>query len=411
MAGRARVSNENMGNGNRGVKILVLSSFAFSLVNFRGALLRSMVGGGHSVVATAPDDDPMVRQALAESGVRLLRVPMARAGMNPFADLRTLARYVALLRRERPDLVLAYTQKPIIYGGMAARLAGSFPFYALMSGLGYSFGQDAQDRPVLRAIVRQLYRQGLCRARKIFVFNGDDRREMIAQDLIDAAAPVLQVPGSGIDTRHFIARPVPAGPPTFLMIARLMRDKGLFEFAEAARMVRKGFPDAKFQLLGRIDAQNPTSVPEHVVRTWHAEGLVDYLPETRDVRPHLDAATVFVLPSYHREGLPRTILEAMATGRAVITTDLPGCREPVDDGVSGLLIPPQNPAALAGAMEAFCRHPDLAQRMGAAGRRRVLEHYDVRLVNAMLMEAMSLHGAQIVTTTGGADAFAVAEAG
>ncbi|RZK02298.1 MAG: glycosyltransferase family 1 protein [Novosphingobium sp.] len=372
------------------MKVLVLSSFAFSLVNFRGALLQSMTAAGHSVIAAAPDDDSDVRGALADMGVRFRQVAMARAGVNPFRDLWTLLRYVALIRREKPDLVLAYTQKPIIYGGIAARLAGSRPFYALMSGLGYSFGQDARDRWVLRAIVRRLFREGMRRAKTIFVFNGDDRREMLEQGVIDDDAPVLQVPGSGIDLSQFACQSLPKGPPTFLMIARLMRDKGLFDFVEAARRVRKRFPEARFELLGRIDAQNPTSVSEAVVRDWQVEGLLTYRPETRDVRPHLAAATVFVLPSYHREGLPRTILEAMAIGRAVITTDMPGCREPVRDGVSGFLVPPQDPAALAAAMARFCLDPALAERMGAEGRSLAEARYDVHLVNALLLDAMKL---------------------
>lgn len=371
------------------MRVIVLSSFAFSLVNFRGALLRSMVAAGHEVIAVSPDHDADVERTLAEMGVRHVRVALARASANPLADLATLARYVALILQIRPGLVLAYTQKPIIYGGLAARLAGGVPFYALMSGLGYSFGQDA--RPLLRRIVRTLFRHSVRRARMIFVFNGDDRREMLAQRIIDQRSPVLQVLGSGIDVAHFPHRPLPGGPPGFLMVARLMRDKGLYEYVEAARMVRSRWPGTRFGLLGRIDAQNPTSVREDVVMRWQAEGLIDYLPETRDVRPHLAAATVFVLPSYHREGLPRTILEAMATGRAIVTTDMPGCREPVCEGVNGFLVPPQDAAALAISMERFLIDPALAARMGEASRRRAEAEYDVHKVNAMLLQAMGLN--------------------
>lgn len=372
------------------MKVIVLSSFAFSLINFRGALLRSMAAAGHRVIACGPDHDPDVQSTLADMGVEYRRIPLARASANPLGDLSTLARYVWLIMRERPDIVLAYTQKPIIYGGLAARLAGGRPFYALMSGLGYSFGQDASHRQLLRRIVRTLFRQGVRRARMIFVFNGDDRREMLAQRIIDEATPVLQVPGSGIDVAQFPERPLPEGPPCFLMIARLMRDKGLFEYVEAARLLRQRWPDARFRLLGRIDAQNPTSVSEDVVRQWQAEGLIDYTAETRDVRPHLAAAAVFVLPSYHREGLPRTILEAMATGRAVVTTDMPGCREPVLDGATGFLVPPQDAPALADAMERFLREPSLVAGMGHAARRRAVDEYDVHKVNALLLKTMGL---------------------
>src|SRR6218665_1086758 len=378
------------------MKVLVLSSFAFFLINFRGALLRSMIAANHRVIACAPDRDPQVLDTLSSMGVRYVQVPMARASASPLADLRTLVRYVWLILRERPDIVLAYTQKPIIYGGLAARfaarLAGGAPFYALMSGLGYSFGEDGRGRPVLRWIVRKLFRHGVRRARTIFVFNGDDRREMLAQAVIDERSRVLQVPGSGIDLVQFPRRPLPEGPPCFLMIARLMRDKGLFEYVEAARLLRTAWPQARFRLLGRLDTQNPTSVAEDVVMQWQAEGLIEYLPETRDVRPVLAAATVFVLPSYHREGLPRTILEAMATGRAVVTTDMPGCREPVIEGRNGFLVPPQNAPALADAMERFLRDPSLAVDMGTAARIRAENEYDVHKVNRLLMAAMGLGG-------------------
>jgi len=372
------------------MKVVVLSSFAFSLVNFRGALLRSMAAAGHQVIACAPDHDPDVERALAGMGVGFRRIALARAGANPLSDLGTLARYVWLILRERPDVVLAYTQKPIIYGGIAARLAGGRPFYALMSGLGYSFSEEAARRPVLRWIVRTLFREGVRRARAIFVFNGDDRREMLAQGIIGEDSLVLQVPGSGVDVAHFPQRPVPDGPPCFLMIARLMRDKGLFEYVEAARMLRRRWPEARFRLLGRIDAENPTSVAEDVVRKWQTEGLIDYAPETRDVRPLLAGATVFVLPSYHREGLPRTILEAMATGRAVVTTDMPGCREPIVEGYNGFLVPPRDAAALADAMARFLEDPSLAASMGRAARLHAETEYDVHKVNRQLLTTMGL---------------------
>lgn len=374
------------------MKVLVLSSFAFSLVNFRGELLRALVRGGHEVVACAPDDDPDVARLLAAMEVRYLRVAMARASTNPLSDLRTLAAYVVLMRREAPDVVLAYTQKPIIYGGIAARIAGNRPFYALMTGLGYVFGEDGAARPMLRRIVGMLYREGVRRARMIFVFNRDDRPDMLAHGIITEDTPVLQVPGSGVDVGHFARRPLPPGGPRFLMIARLMRDKGLFEFVEAARSLRRHWPEARFHLLGRIDADNPTSVSEAEVQRWQAEGLIEYTPETRDVRPFIAASNVFVLPSYYREGLPRTILEAMAAGRAIITADMPGCREPVSHGENGLLVPPRNAEALAAAMERFLRDPDLAARMGAESRSRAERLYDVHHVNALMIKAMRLDG-------------------
>ena len=371
------------------MRVLVLSSLSFSLVNFRGQLLRSMVAEGHDVVASAPDRDPDVEARLASMGVRFVQTPMSRAGSNPLADLQTVASYVRLILSERPGLVVAYTQKPIIYGGLAARLAGGCRFFALMSGLGYVFSQAADERPLLRSLVRRLYRSALRGAETVFVFNGDDREEMLRQRILSPRQRVVQVPGSGVDVDLFRSVPVPAGAPTFLMIGRYMRDKGIADFIEAAKIVRQRHPDVRFQLLGRVEDQSPTSVSRAQVEQW-AGDWVELIDETRDVRPYLAASTVFVLPSYYREGLPRTILEAMATGRPIVTTDMPGCREPVAHGVNGLLVPPQSAESLAAALLRFVDEPDLAQRMGKESRRIAERQYDVTLVNSLLLSEMKL---------------------
>lgn len=372
------------------MKILILSSFAFSLINFRGRLIEAMVREGHEVVACAPDDDPAVEGQLAALGASYRRTPMARTGSNPFADMALMLRYARTILRERPDVVLAYTQKPIIYGGMAARLFRGVRFYALMSGLGYVFSPAAQDRHMLRALVSRLYRIGVARAKAIFVFNRDDRAELIAQGIVGSSAPVVEVPGSGVDLDHFKAAPFPDGPPSFLMISRLMRDKGVFEYAEAARRLKACYPEARFRLLGRLDRDNPTGLPEAELDRWVDEGIIDYVPETRDVISYLAASTVFVLPSYYREGLPRTLLEALATGRPLVTTDLPGCREPVMGGVNGFLVEPRNVAALQQAMERFLLDASLAPVMGARSRAIAEERFDVDKVNRQILGVMDM---------------------
>ncbi|EQB05471.1 glycosyl transferase [Sphingobium quisquiliarum P25] len=372
------------------MKVVILSSLSWSLINFRGALIARMVAEGHDVVACAPDEEPEVLRKLADMGVRFRRTPMARAGTNPLHDARTLLHYLRLFRAERPDVVIAYTQKPIIYGGMAARLIGRRRFFAIMSGLGYVFSDEARQRRWLRAAVSRLYRIGVRRAACIFVFNGDDHGDMLANGIVTPGQRVMQVPGSGIDVRHFAQAPLPGGPFTFLLVGRLMRDKGVGEYVEAARLIRRKRKDVRFLLLTRPETENPTGYTAADLRQWREEGLIELLPETRDVRPFLASAHVFVLPSYYREGLPRTILEALATGRAVITTDMPGCREPVRPGVNGLLVPPRDAAALAAAMERLLSDPGLMESMGQAARRAAVEIYDVDKVNAMLIDAMGL---------------------
>jgi glycosyltransferase involved in cell wall biosynthesis len=280
------------------MKLLIHSSLAYSLINFRGALLMALVAAGHDVIATAPDRDPDTERRLRAIGVGFECVPMARAALSPLRDLRTIAAYFRLMRKYRPDVVIAYTQKPIIYGGLATRLAGRARFHALMTGLGYVFGSDANHRIWLRRLVSRLYREGVRSARTIFVFNADDRAELLRNGIISDHHYVVQVPGSGVDTVHFAAHPLPDGPPIVLMIARLMRDKGVYDFVEAARRVTAVRPEVRFQILGRIEANNPTGISAAECRAWAEEGLVEFLAETRDVRPPLAASTLFVLPYF-----------------------------------------------------------------------------------------------------------------
>jgi glycosyltransferase involved in cell wall biosynthesis len=372
------------------MKIVVVASLAYSLVNFRGRLLQAMVVAGHEVVACAPDEDAEIERQLGLIGVAYFRMPMARAGLNPFADFATLLWLIRFFRRERPEIVLAYTQKPIIYGGIASRLSGQGLFFAMVSGLGHVFGdKGSRAMQLLRAGVSVFYRWALMRAEAVFVFNGDDREEMLRHHIIRLDTRVIQVPGSGVDLAHYTQVPVPTKQLVFLMIARLLRSKGLDEYVAAARIVRAVCPDASFRLLGPIDP-SPAGVGQAEIAAWAREGTIEYLGETRDVRPHLAAASVFVLPSWYREGLPRTILESMAAGRAVITTDTPGCREPIDEGSNGYIVPPRDAPALAQAMLQFVENPLLVAEMGDAARRTAEERFAVERVNAILLDAMGI---------------------
>ncbi|PSJ36424.1 glycosyltransferase family 4 protein [Allosphingosinicella deserti] len=381
------------------MKIVVLASLAMSLVRFRGKLLEELVAAGHDVVACAPDADETVTRDLAEIGVTFRRTPMSRAGVNPLQDIATFGRYLALFARERPGAVIAYTQKPIIYGGLASRLTGA-RLHVIMSGLGYVYSSEADHRPGLRKIVSWLYRLAVRRAATIFVFNSDDRRMMIQHAIIDARHHVVQVPGSGVDTDHYAAAPLPSGPPTFLMMGRLMRDKGVGDYIAAARQVRSVLPDARFMLLGRPETENPTGYSDADVAGWSREGLIEHVPETSDVRPYLARCHAFVLPSFYREGLPRTILEALSVGRPVITCDLPGCRDAVTDGESGWLVPPRRPDRLAETMLLAVEDPERLERMRISARRSAERVYDVKRVNALLLREMGLAARRLSAAAG-----------
>ncbi|AKQ41681.1 hypothetical protein CP97_06050 [Aurantiacibacter atlanticus] len=372
------------------MKILVLSSLAYSLTNFRGDLLQAMLGAGHQVTACAPDRDSVTEQRLKSWGASFAHTPMSRTGTSPFADLKLLADYVRLMRQEKPDIVLAYTQKPIIYGGLAARIAGGRPFYALMSGLGHVFSPQSTFPAPLRRVISVLYREALRRAHATFVFNADDRADMIRFGIVTEKQNVMQVPGSGVSLDRYANTTPPTEKLNFLLIGRLMKNKGIMEFLEASRMVRAQGGDCSFTIVGRCENENPEGLDEASCEKLFGEDDVEFVPGTDDVRPYLRKCSVFVLPSFYREGLPRTILEALSSGRAVITTDLPGCRDPIEEGENGFLVAPMDAADLAGAMMRFVNQPELVISMGNAARAIAETRYDVRLVNRILLTEMGL---------------------
>lgn len=370
-------------------KIVVIAGLAESLIRFRGELLDAMRANGHEVVAIAPEDDDSVRTRLAEKGIAYHVVPMARAGMNPFADLRYLLRLSRCLREIKPDVALAYTIKPVIYGLPAARLAGVKRRYALITGLGYAFTEvdTGFSRRLLNRIASGLYRFGLHFANGLFFQNPDDRQLFKDQGLFKAAIPAWIVNGSGVDTDRFPVAPLPT-QPIFLFVGRLLRDKGVIEYVEAARALKHTHPQVVFHLVGPLDS-NPSGINADVVAAWEKEGIVQYHGAVSDVKPYLAACSVFVLPSY-REGTPRSVLEAMSSGRAIITTDAPGCRETVQDGVNGILVKPGDSTDLAKAMARLADSSELREQMGRISRELAEQKYDVHRVNAAMIGAMGL---------------------
>lgn len=381
------------------MKIAVLGGYARSLVRFRGAMLQAMVDGGHEVFALAPPEDPalapdedpdLVRSQLAGMGVRFRPVPLRRTGLNPLADLRCLRALAGLFRELRPDLLLSYTIKPVIYGSLAAAWAGVPHRYAMITGVGSALEGQGLRRGLLAALAKRMYRLGLARTEGVFFQNPDNRAFFEANRLLAPGCRVTMINGSGVDLAQFVSTPVPAGPPIFLMVARVARDKGVLEFAEAARIVKARHPEVRCVLVGPFDS-NLTALPRDLADQWFREGSVEYRGATRNVGQYLAEAHVFVLPSY-AEGTPRSVLEAMGAGRAVITTLAPGCKETVIEGETGLLVPVQDPRALADAMERFVADPLLAARMGASGRRFAEAKYDVHKVNRVILDALGLTG-------------------
>lgn len=365
--------------------IVINASFAPSLVNFRGDLIRELVSRGHRVHVTGPDMSADLRAALIAMGSEPHPMPLERNGMNPRTDLRYFRAQTALQRRLRPDLVINYTIKPNIWGSFAARMTGC-KAVSMVTGAGYLLldGKGLKRR-LIQALAKRLYRAALAGNEAVIFQNEDDVAEFIEARIVKPRQ-VRTVRGSGVNLEHFRRVPLPA-EPVFLMIARLLRTKGVQEYAQAAEQVRAKYPDARFLLVGMQDT-GPDGIDTADLARWQARGL-EYLGELADVRPAIAAASIYVLPSY-REGTPRSVLEAMAMGRPILTTDVPGCRETVQSGSNGLLVPARDPVALAGAMEQLIADASLRAKMGEAAHALAAERFDVDVVNKALIRHMCL---------------------
>lgn len=356
--------------------VLFCSNSFWSIHNFRGGPIRALLANGHPVHVVAPDDDyvPLLR----EMGCQVHLMPMESKGRNPFQDIALTMRLYRLYRRIRPAVCFHYTIKPNIYGHVAAHWAG-IPSVSITTGMGTVF----LNKSPITHIVRLLYRYAFRHTLENWLLNEGDFDAMVKGGLVDVSKARL-LPGEGVNLNHFDLAPWPEddGTVRFLLIARLLRDKGVLEFVEAARSVRASMPHVRFQLLGPADVENPTAISREQVSQWEAEGLVEYLGVTQEVRPFIAQAHCIVLPSY-REGLSRTLLEAAAMGRPIITTDVQGCREVVDEGVNGWTVPAQNAPALVARILQVAGMPKRAlTAVGQAGRAKVAQNFDERLVIA-----------------------------
>lgn len=374
------------------LKLALLASYPDSIVKFRGALITELRACRVEILVIAPG---MSRSVPAHDVAGLDALPvdisMQRTGVNPFRDVTYIIALFRLLRTHRPQYILAYTIKPVVYGVLAAWFAGVPQRYVLITGLGYAF--TGERRGLLSRIVMALYRVALKRASKVFFQNPDDERQFREMGLLPLEIPSVVVNGSGVDVASYTVQLLPAGAPIFLMIGRLLGDKGVREYAQAALRIRAVNPGVRFLLVGWIDS-NPDAIDQIELDAWVANCTLEFLGKLDDVRPAIADSTVYVLPSY-REGTPRTVLEAMAMGRPVITTDAPGCRETVIDGENGYLVPVKSVDALVAAMRRFIDNPGLAARMGQRSRQIAEDKYDVHKVNAVMLREMGITGPDI----------------
>lgn len=371
---------------------LLIASFPDSILNFRGDLVRALINKGKEVHVASPDVPvgSQKRKNIEALGCIVHNIPMSRVGLNPFHDFKTLWALWKLMRSVKPRFVLAYTVKPVIYGLICARLSGVAYRFALITGLGYSFQEPTKrlsPRILLTKLVQNLYSFSLRGCCCVFFQNTDDEDLFRERRLIDTSVKSVVVNGSGVDTSYYATTPLPS-QIKFLLIARLLGSKGVREYVEAARQIKAQYPDTIFAVAGWID-ENPDAISLIELESWINEGLICYLGRLSDVRPAIADCSVYVLPSY-REGTPRTVLEALAMGRPIITTDAPGCRETVVHGKNGFLVKVKDAEEIVKAMKAFIDQPSLIGVMGEASRSLAERKYDVHTVNGQMLAGMGI---------------------
>ena len=379
------------------MKFLIIASYPGSILKFRGAIIEAIHKKGFEIHIAAPKFDDHLEdvKVLKSLGYILHDIPMQRTGTSPLNDARTLSALYLLIKRIKPSHVLGYTIKPVIYGTLAAWAARVPNRYALITGLGYAFKQveEKGSRSKLQRLIHELYKQALSKTSKVFFQNPDDLNLFKQLKLISFSTPTAIVNGSGVDVSEYTVVPFPMKADNmpelkFLLIARLLGDKGVREYAQAAKLIKNKYPQAQFDLVGWID-DNPDSIEQQELDQWVEEGTINFWGKLADVKPAIEASSIYVLPSY-REGTPRTVLEAMAMGRPIITTDAPGCRETVTNEVNGFLVPVKSVEGLAEAMEKFILHSSLIKTMSKASREIAENKFDVHAVNNFMLEEMGL---------------------
>lgn len=368
------------------MRIVICINSAWNILNFRVGLIQALIAAGYEVVALAPYDKHVPQ--LTKMGCRFVEIPMDNGGTHPLRDAHLLWRFWKTLRTISPDVYLGYTVKPNIYGSLASHWL-SIPVINNIAGLGSAFIKGGW----LVHVVQALYRAALSRSAKVFFQNDDDRQLFLQSGLVRLEKTDL-LPGSGIDLLRFQPAVMPrkfsgVRKFRFLMVARMLNDKGVMEFVEAAAMLREKWPHVEWCLLGFLDVKNPSAITHKQINDWVASGFVRYLGEREDVRHEIENADCVVLPSY-REGIPRSLLEAAAMARPIITTDAVGCREVVDDGINGLICKVRDASDLASKMQAMLELPEISRiEMGLKGRKKMEEIYDERIVIKKYLEAIN----------------------
>jgi len=365
-------------------KIIIVAPISKSLINFRGDLIKDMKNKGYNVITASPALSGKYVNIFRQQKIDNIPINFQRNKLNPFYDLVTLIKLFKIFWEQSPDIILSYTIKPVIWGGLAARFFKT-NFYALITGTGFVFYGVSTKRKLLRSFVVLLFKLSLKKSKAVIFQNIDDLDLFVERGIVPRSKTHL-VNGSGVNIKKFYLANIPKGIINFLCIARLKGDKGIRQYAAAAKIVKKKFPNIVFNLVGPVET-SPDAISLDEVNSW--SNYISYKGEVEDVRPLIKNAHIYVLPSYH-EGLPRSTLEAMSMGRPIITTNASGCKETVKEGVNGFLVPVASIDILAEKMVWFIEHSNQIEPMGIASRRMVEEKFDVCKVNAIMLDMMNL---------------------
>ena len=366
------------------MKALLFANTGWYLYNFRLPLAKGLRDRGWEVVLVSPYDEYCPK--LIKEGFRWVNFPLSRKGLNPFIELWTVFSLIRFYLRERPTAAQHFTVKCILYGTLAAKLSGVYRIINAVTGMGYIFSKDGLNPKLLRYFLGWVYRPILGKTEVIFQ-NGDDLDHFLKSGWIVSKQAHL-IPGSGVDMDKFTPAPEPPGIVTVLLASRMLWPKGIQDFVDAARILQTGKIRAQFVLVGDTDPGNPQAVPLQALKDWEAEGIVKWWGWEDNMPSIYQKVHIVCLPSYYREGVPRTLIEASAMGRPIVTTDSPGCREVVRPGKNGLMVPAHDPQALAEALKTLILDPDLRKRMGLGGRSIAVREYSLPMI---LEKTLSLY--------------------
>lgn len=367
-------------------KVVVLSSHTPSLFWFRMDMMLSIKRKGYEVFAIGNEPEADWSERFSQNGITYYQIDVERNGVNPLNDLKTLRSIKRILSKLKPDKIFVYQAKTVIYTGIAAHRLGIKEVYPLIAGMGSVFLKDDIKTKLIRTILVTEYKFGMKYCPTVFFQNNDDEKIFRDNGIVKNQKVVL-IPGSGVNLDKFTNQELPE-KFGFLCISRLIRDKGVYEYLEACKIVKEKYPEIRCLLVGPYDS-NPSAIKPEELQPFIDNGIIEYFGEQDDVRPYLEQCNVFVLPSY-REGTPKTNLEAMAAGKAIITTDAPGCKETVIEGVNGYMVPVKDVDALCEKMEYLINNPNVVANMASEGRKIAENKFDVKIVNNKICEAMNI---------------------